>query len=395
METLLHLGQTHFPSFILFIIGLAFLLTRKRFIKNIPGVLPLTAIGIILGMLAASGGRTEGVHLLRDNFPNLSFSLRQRNDYQTLLPNRHTIPWGAIVESAFVVAIVSVLETIISAKVADKRTKTRHNQRREVFGLSLANIVSGIMGGMPATGVFLRTAMNMRSGATSRLSQGINAITVMVISALLFTYFTYLPVPLVGAVLINLAIGLIDVAKYKTIRRYDRAAFWILITVGLITFFKDPMRGVIFGTAVALLIHIHHSADGDLRVTIFRGGKYHKKMMLSKYIKDQHDKDVLVVKFAGEINFMNVAAELDMLSRLHGQEAVILSMSQIAYMDIDGLESFEEMVEALEKQNLPFYITGVEGDLEERMKKLPLYSHVKAKEKLKETSYLALNDILS
>lgn len=68
------------------------------------------------------------------------------------------------------VAIVSVLETMISAKYAAHRTETRFSQRYETFALSLANIVSGALGGIPCTGVLVRTALNIDNGATHRTS---------------------------------------------------------------------------------------------------------------------------------------------------------------------------------------------------------------------------------
>ena len=74
------------------------------------------------------------------------------------------------------------------------------------------------MGAMPVTGVFVRTALNIKSGANSRMSAFINTIFVVLISWLLFSYFVYLPLAVTAAILINLALGMIDISLYKKLR---------------------------------------------------------------------------------------------------------------------------------------------------------------------------------
>ena len=69
--------------------------------------------------------------------------------------------------SALSISFVALLETLISAKIADTMTKTTFNQRKEVFGLGLANIVTGIVGGIPATAALARTALNINTGTST------------------------------------------------------------------------------------------------------------------------------------------------------------------------------------------------------------------------------------
>ena len=89
--------------------------------------------------------------LLRDIYPDLSLSI-------------FSIPKltfsNAFIVPSLTVALVAILETELSAKIADNMTKTKHDQRKEIFGLALANIGSGFFGGLPASGV-LRTSLNV------------------------------------------------------------------------------------------------------------------------------------------------------------------------------------------------------------------------------------------
>ncbi len=90
-------------------------------------------------------------------------------------------------------------------------TKTKFNQRQEVFSISLANLVAGFFGGIPATAALARTALNIKSGATSRVSGIVCSFTVVALSLIFLPYFKFLPLPNIAAILVNVAIRMIEV----------------------------------------------------------------------------------------------------------------------------------------------------------------------------------------
>ena len=98
-------------------------------------------------------------------------------------------------------------------------TKTKFNQRREVFAISLSNVFAGIFGGIPATAALARTALNIKSGATSRVSAIICSFTVVAFSMVFLPYFKYLPLPNIAAILTNSAIRMIEVDEVAHISR--------------------------------------------------------------------------------------------------------------------------------------------------------------------------------
>ena len=89
---------------------------------------------------------------------------------------------------------------MISARIADGMTKTKHNKNKEMLGLSLANIACGLAGGIPATAALARTSLNIRSGATHKISAGISSIFIIIISMALLGYFKYMPLAIVAAI---------------------------------------------------------------------------------------------------------------------------------------------------------------------------------------------------
>ena len=96
-------------------------------------------------------------------------------------------------------------------------TKTKFNQRQEVFAISIANVMSGMFGGIPATAALARTALNIKSGATSRVSGIICSLSVIALSLVFLPYFKYLPLPNIAAILVNVAIRMIEVDEIKHI----------------------------------------------------------------------------------------------------------------------------------------------------------------------------------
>lgn len=104
------------------------------------------------------------ITLLSDKYPNLAFHLIQNNprsSYLTIRTNPALL--FGIIKVAFIVAIVTILETIISGKLAEKQTSQKFSKDKEVLGNGLANIGSGLCGGFPATAVFIRTSLNMKT----------------------------------------------------------------------------------------------------------------------------------------------------------------------------------------------------------------------------------------
>jgi sulfate permease, SulP family len=96
-------------------------------------------------------------------------------------------------------------------------TKTKFNQKQEVFALSLGNVFSGMFGGIPATAALARTALNIKSGATSRVSGIICSAGVAALSLAFLPYFKFLPLPNIAAILVNVAIRMIDFDEIKHI----------------------------------------------------------------------------------------------------------------------------------------------------------------------------------
>ena len=119
--------------------------------------------------------------------------------------------------------------------------------------MSIANMVAGLFGGTPCTGVLIRTNVNVQTGATHKTSQFINAVIVFLIVLLGSGVFTYLPMSVIASILVTSSCRLVP----KTVMRYcweaDKFEFFILIITWLICVFKDGAVGLIMGAFFSFL----------------------------------------------------------------------------------------------------------------------------------------------
>lgn len=341
-------------------------------------------------------GAFLSIQTIASKFPSLSFSLMDMPNFSNieinLFSNLETLK--IILRFSFVIAVITILETIISAKIAEKMTKQNFNKDREVFGLGLANIISGIAGGLPATAVLVRTAFNVKNGATSRMSAALTAIFTLIIGWLLFDFFKLLPMPVIAAILMNIAIGMIDVNLYKNIHSLDKVSFYLTLFVAFVTVADDPITGIILGTAIVLIVFIGKVSKGNIDVTVFRHHIFFDKLRLSEYVKIQNPHDIIIYRFAGTLNYLNIEGQLEQVKQLQEPKTVIFSFGQVNSIDIDGIETFEEIFSFLEKKGIEIYFTGISNPyVETILRKLPIYKEIEKSGNIYKSSAFVLDKL--
>lgn len=403
LQTFSQISEINIPAFSLFLVSFVFLQLMKRFVPKIPGAIPLTVIGIAIGGVFTY---LHSAHLwpaafptiqtIASKFPSLAFSLMDMPKFSAikldLFSDLEILK--NILRFSFIIAVIAILETIISAKIAEKLSKQGFDKDREIFGLGIANIASGLAGGLPATAVLVRTAFNVKNGATSRMSALLTAIFTLIIGWLLFDYFKLLPMPVIAAILMNIAIGMIDVNLYKNIHALDKASFYITLAVGIITVVDDPIIGIIFGTAVSLIIFIGKVSNGNIEISIFRDGVFFDKLPLLKYVRIQDKIDTIIYRLSGSLNYLNIEAALGQTKQLTEPKAIIFNFGQVNHIDIDGIETLEELFEHLREEGIDIYFTGIlDPSIENTLKKLPIYEELVKTEKIYKSTSLVLENM--
>ena len=368
IESLKNIYLISWPTFTTFAAFLAALFVLKKFVKAIPGAILLAPIGIILGILGENHTIALDLITLGNRFGDISFSL-------FTMPVFDFTP--ALIEGALVVALIAILETMLSAKIADGMTKTKHNERKEMLGLALANVGSGLMGGMPATAALARTSLNVKAGANHKTSSIINTVAVALISVFLLRYFSFIPMAVIAAILVYVAIQMVEMHHFARFLKYEKAGFWVAIIVALVTIVKDPIYGILLGAVISLLIFVNRLSHGyfDMRLNTFAEGMVASIPSCTE-CEVQNEADVIIYSIKGKLCYINSRAHINRFEgNLSKYKTVVLRLKEVFFMDIDGVEALDEIVGLLEARGQKAIITGIDDSVVGLIEQSSIYYH--------------------
>jgi SulP family sulfate permease len=372
-----HAAQTNMPSVIVFAAFLSGMLLIKKFVPKIPAIIPVALAGIGFGYTQNLFFPGLELMTLGEKFGNISgalFAVNAWGGVPALLSSRETVL--LLLKTGGVIALISVLETLITAKIGDKITRTQSSSRRELLGLALANIGSGAMGGLPATGVFIRTGANIKAGATHRMSALIAAGATALIALLALPFFSYVPMAVIAAMLANTAIGLIEPDKFVEFWHHERSSFWIAALVAVITVLEDAGTGVVVGATLALILFADRVSRGRFDVTLNFADGHKEESRGAKVLHIPHDKEIAVATysiagFLGYIDSSRHAANLRHLARSKNVDAVIIRLRDLYTLDFEGQTMLAEAIEELHRSGKRVCVSSANESIRERLETEP------------------------
>lgn len=385
-ETFAHMTQTHWPTFLIFLVFLIGLFALLKLTLKIPGAILLTPFGILLGYLSQSGRIPLAIQTLGQKFPDASINIFS-------MPSFHFEP--VIITAALGIAFIAILETLISAKIADIFTNTKFNRRREMFGLSLANMGSGLFGGLPATGVFVRTGLNVRSGATHKTSAGINAICVALISVFLFRYFNYIPMAVIASILVFASIRMVERKQLKELWQNSRRDFWLAMVTTLTMILVDTVAGIFVGSILALLFFIEHLSKGQFEMTV--NDKKHD--IIERYYDEPKtgftkEGDTVVYSMKGELTYIDVEAHTNRIEEIADKyNTIVLRMRELSIVDLEGVHAFDAIVKSIQNSGKIVYVSSVTTRVAPMLEKGTEYAALQKEQRVFENTRSALRSI--
>lgn len=360
LESLRHIDKISFESLIVFVLFfLGIFITEKfrsriKIIASLPATVIFAFIGILLGYASSTNALPFTLQTLGSRYSDLSAQL-------LIFPNL-TVPYNwNFIATALTVALIAIIETMLSARIADSMTKTKHNKRKEMLGLGIANLASGIAGGIPATAALARTSLNIKSGATNKTSGIVNAIAIILISFFLLPYFKFLPLTVIAAILVTVAVRMIEKEHLVRMYRIDKKSFWIAMVVAFITVYEDPIMGILVGAAISMFLFLENLSRGQFEIIANDANKKMIGRVISSkaedFIKDSH---TVVYSIKGHFTYIDSQEHVSRFETEHDHHKnIILRMRELYFIDLDGVDAFEEIIEILEKRGINVYITGV------------------------------------
>ena len=175
--------------------------------------------------------------------------------------------WGAFAAGVLTMTLIASVESLLSAvAVAKLRPGTRTDLNKELRGQGLANIASGMVGGLPITGVIVRSSTNVRAGARTRVSAVLHGVWVLVFSVALVGLVEQIPMAALAGLLVVVGLQLVDLGNIKSARRHGELPVY-LVTIACVVFL-DLLQGVLIGLACALLATLHRIVWAQVRVEL-------------------------------------------------------------------------------------------------------------------------------
>jgi SulP family sulfate permease len=378
-----HVEDIHCPSLAVFALFLAGILVWKRYIKKLPAVIPAAIIGIGFGYVEANYFHLD-ITSLFDKFGAITATLMlpvSWDSISAILADQNAL--RSILSISGLIALIAVLETLITAKIGDKLTRTESSSSRELLGLSLANLGSGAMGGLPTTGVFIRTGANIKAGATHRTSGILAAIFTAIIALVALPFFSFLPMAVIAAILVNTALGLLETERFVEYWHHERESFVVAITVALVTIFHDAGLGVAIGALIALLLFARRVSHGRFDLTWnYTDGTYESVHGQTKITLPTIQKKTFAVVYsiAGNIGYIDANRHATNLKNLAANKdipAVIIRLRDLFSIDFEGREALCDGINDCLAAGKKVAISSVSSTMSSELEGLSIFNKLK------------------
>lgn len=332
------------------------LLSRIR--PSLPGSL-IAVVGATVGN-AVLGWRVTPIGSIPSNLPVPS------------LPGVPLGDLGALVLPAIAVAALAALESLLSATVADGMSVgRRHDPNRELFGQGLANLASPLFGGIPATAAIARTAVNVRSGATSRLASLTHALVLLFVILVAARWVAQIPLAALAGVLIATAVQMVKVSSLHALLRSTRGDCVVLVLTALATVIFDLVTAVLVGLVVAGFFALQQAARAARveEVPLDEGDHTDEERRLL----DEH---IIAYRIDGPLFFAAAHDFLLELAEVTTVRVVVLRMSRVTAIDATGASILADTISRLERRHVTVLLSGVQPQHERVLHELGVYGHL-------------------
>jgi SulP family sulfate permease len=264
---------------------------------------------------------------------------------------------GSLAMPAVAVACLAAIESLLSARVAagmsgpDGTPSGPYSPDRELTGQGLASIAAGLFGGMPATGAIARTAVNVRSGAKTRLSAGVHAVVLLAIVYLASGMVSRIPLAALGGVLMVTAARMVSRRTVTAIVRSTRADAAVFILTATITVAFDLIVAIQIGLAAAALFTLRKFAS--------LSSVQREEIPGPQAEGDEH---IAVLRLDGAMFFGAAERILQEISQIRDVQVAIIRLSQLRMLDATGAHALVEVISALELRGITVLLKGVRPD---------------------------------
>ncbi|RUT35688.1 sulfate permease [Paenibacillus zeisoli] len=369
-EILVHLGTMNFYSILTASISLVVILLTPRFLPKVPGSL----IGLVISTLVAALFFKDQVATIGSSFGAIPSTLPH-----LYIPE---VTWDRIshlIQPAFVIAMLGGIESLLSAVVADGMTGSRHNSNRELIGQGIANIITPLFGGIPATGAIARTATNIKNGAVSPFSGVIHGVVVLLVLILFAPFASVIPLASMAPILMIVAWNMSERKEFAHVLKTRTSDSIVMAITFLLTVFTNLTTAVEVGLLLAVLLFVKRMSQ-ILSVAKVLPDPASEKVR-PHMVTEGHDCPQLNIftiegpLFFGAANLF----EKSIMDTIHLRSRILLlRLAGVPFLDTTGEANLSSLVQHFNKEGGIVLISGIQQQPMEFLKRTGLYDKVGA-----------------
>ena len=342
-------------AFVIGIISILVITLSPRLTRKIPGSLIAIIIMTIVVYIMRNHLGITGIETIGDRF-TINASLPAPTP---ITFNMETI--NLLLPSAFTIAILGAIESLLSATVADGVTGDKHNSNTELIAQGAANIIVPIFGGIPVTGAIARTMTNINNGGRTPVAGIIHAIVLLLILLFLGPLTKHIPMACLAGVLIIVSYNMSEWRTFRSLMKNPKSDVSVLLVTFFLTVIFDLTIAIEIGLLIAMLFFMRRVAE-TTHVSVTTD-----EIDLSDEGEIHHDEEVLSLPKGVEVYeidgpfFFGVANKFDGIMKSMGDKPKvrIIRMRKVSFIDSTGLHNLESLFRLSEAEHIHMILSGV------------------------------------
>jgi SulP family sulfate permease len=335
------------------------------FVKRVPGYIVALFIGtaaVVVFKLpvATIGTRFGGIP---SGFPTLK------------IPHFHLDLLRPLISPAITIAMLGAIESLMSAVVSDRMSGDKHNSNVELVGQGIANILSPLFGGLPATGAIARTATNIRSGAKTPVAGIVHSLALLAIVLFAAPVARFIPLSVLAAILLVVSYNMGEWHEIPELLKLSRFEIGTWLVTFLLTVFADLTVAVEAGMILAALMFIRKVTQSttvsEVTAAYIREGHVH--ILQHKEIPSY----VSIFRIHGPFLF-GAPDKLDaVVSRLPDlPPIIILRLRNMTAIDSTGLQALEKLADDVRASGRRLILCGAREQPAKRLREAEVHDYL-------------------
>lgn len=280
---------------------------------------------------------------------------------------------GELLKPAFTIAFLAGIESLLSAVVADSMIGTKHNSNMELVGQGIANILSPLFGGIPATGAIARTATNIKSGGKTPFAGMIHAIVLLIFMMFLGKLAILIPMATLAGILTIVSYNMSEIKHFMEFKTAPKSDIFVLLITFLLTVFTDLTIAIEFGIIASALLFMKRMSD--VTESRFITDSFQEKN--SEFVIDEFNeipKGVEIFEISGPLFFgASTFFQENLFLMDNRPKVLIILLKNVPVFDATGLKALDETIKKSKKFGTETILVGLNKQPLIVLKKSKLY----------------------